>query len=87
MWPFPEEDLSLTSSLPQMGRPGSPGEKVSDTQLSGATTDPHHAPGDAILDPEDLDLVPSVTLAAALILLFLLLSAWLEWNRPLQDSC
>lgn len=85
MGPFPKEVLSLTSSFPQMGRPGSLGEKVSGVQLFGAPA-PHHAPGDAIPGPEDSDLVPSVSLAAALVLLFLLLSAWLVWDRPLQGS-
>lgn len=59
-----------------MGRPGSP-EKVSDTQLSGAPDAPGDAPADDIHGAEDSDLVPSVTLAAALILLFLLMSFWL----------
>ena len=74
---FPEEFLSLRSPFPQMRRPGPPGEKVADTQLSGAPAALHHALGDAILGPEDSDLVPSVTLAAALVLVFLLLLAWL----------
>lgn len=65
------------SSFLQMGRPEPQGEKVSDTQLSGAPAALHHALGDAIPGPEDSDLVPSVTLAAALVLLFLLLLAWL----------
>lgn len=60
-----------------MGRPEPQGEKVSDTQLSGAPAALHHALGGAIPGPEDSDLVPSVTLAAALVLLFLLLLAWL----------
>jgi len=70
-----------------MGQPGPPGEKVSDTQLSGAPAAPHHAPADVIPGPEDSDLVPSLTLAAALVLLFLLLSVWLVWDRPPRDSC
>lgn len=70
-----------------MGQPGPPGEKVSDTQLSGALATPHHAPADVIPGPEDSDLVPSLTLAAALVLLFLLLSVWLVWDRPPRDSC
>lgn len=70
-----------------MGQPGPPGEKVSDTQLSGALAAPHHAPADVIPGPEDSDLVPSLTLAAALVLLFLLLSVWLVWDRPPRDSC
>lgn len=85
--PFPEEVLSLTPSFPQMGRPGPLGEKVSDTQLSSTPAAPRQVPGDAIPGPEDSDLVPSVTLAAALVLLFLLLSAWLVWDRSLQGSC
>ena len=83
--PFPDEVLSLTS-FSQMGQPGPPGEKVSDTQLSGAPATPHHAAADAIPGPEDSDLLPSPTLAAALFLLFLLLSAWLVWDRPLRGS-
>lgn len=70
-----------------MGRPGPPRDKVSATQLSGAPAAPHRAPADAIFGPEDSDLVPSLTLAAALVLLFLLLSAWLVWDRSLQPSC
>ena len=65
-----------------MGPPGPPGEKVSDTQLSGAPAAPHHALADVIPGPEDSDLVPSLTLAAALVLLFRLLSIWLVWDRP-----
>lgn len=65
-----------------MGQPGPPGDKVSDTQLSGALAAPDHAPAD-IPGPEDSDLVPSLTLAAALVLLFLLFSVWLVWDRPL----
>ena len=60
-----------------MSRPGPPEEKVSDTQLSGAPDAPGDAPGDDIHGAEDSDLVPSVTLAAVLILLFLLMSFWL----------
>lgn len=84
--PFPNGVLSLTS-VSQMGQPGRPGEKVSDTQLSGATAPPHHAAADAIPGPEDSDLVPSLTLAAALVLLFLLFSAWLVWDRALRGFC
>lgn len=84
-WALPRGVLSLTRSIPQMGRPL--GEKVSDTQLSATPAAPRHAPGDAIPGPEDSDLLPSVTLAAALALLFLLLSAWLVWDRPLQAPC
>lgn len=70
-----------------MGHPGPPGEKVPGTQLSAAPEAPRDVPADAMPGPEDSDLVPSVTLAAALILLFLLLSAWLVWGRPCQASC
>nr|XP_045372265.1 uncharacterized protein LOC123616687 [Camelus bactrianus] len=84
--------LNLTAQPPiksreKMGRPGPPGEKVSDTQLSDAPAVPHRAPADGIPGPEDSDLVPSLSLAAALVLLFLLLSAWLVRDRPLQGSC
>lgn len=48
---------------------------------------PHHAAADAIPGPEDSDLVPSLTLAAALVLLFLLFSAWLVWDRALRGFC
>lgn len=75
------------SSFPQMGWPEPPGEKVSDAQLSGIAAALHHALGDAIPGPEDSDRVPSVTLAAALVLLFLLLSAWLVWEGTLRGSC
>lgn len=68
------------SSFPQMGRPEPPGEKVSDAQLSGVPAARHPALGDAIPGPEDSDLVRSVTLAVALVLLFLLLLAWLVWD-------
>lgn len=78
---------SLMSSFPQMGRPEPPGEKVSDAQLSGVPAALHHALGDAIPGPEDSDLVPSVTLAAVLVLLFLLLLAWLVWDGLLRGSC
>ena len=60
-----------------MGQPGPPGEKLSNTQLSGARAALHHALADVIPGPEDSDLVPSLTLAAALVLLFLLLSVCL----------
>jgi|UniRef100_A0A5F8MPV3 hypothetical protein len=60
-----------------MSRPGPPEEKVSETQLSGVPDAPEDAPGDDIDGAEDSDLVPSVTLAAALILVFLLMSFWL----------
>lgn len=82
-----EGNPSLLSSFPQMGRPEPAVEKVSDTQLSDAPATLRHALGDAIPGPEDSDLVPSVTLAAALVLLFLLLLAWLVWDRPLRGSC
>lgn len=82
-----EGNPSLLSSFPQMGRPEPAVEKVSDTQLSNAPATLRHALGDAIPGPEDSDLVPSVTLAAALVLLFLLLLAWLVWDRPLRGSC
>lgn len=73
------QPLTLPPSHTQMGRPGPPEEKVSDTQLSGAPGGPGDALGDDIDGTEDSDLVPSVTLAAALILLFLLVSLWLAW--------
>lgn len=69
-----------------MGQPGPPGERVSNTQLSGARAAPHRAPADVIPGPEDSDLVPSLTLAAALVLLFLLLSVWLVWDSAPRDS-
>jgi hypothetical protein len=84
---YPGEVLPLDPSFPQMGRPGPPEEKVSGTQLSGAPEAPGDALGDAIPGHEDSDLVPSVTLASALILLFLLLSAWLVLGRPCHTSC
>lgn len=87
MGSFPEEGLPLASSFPQMGRPGPPGEKISGARLSGVPNVPRDVPGDVIPDPEDSDLVPSMTLAAALILLFLLLSAWLVWDGPCQGCC
>lgn len=60
-----------------MGRPGIPEEKLSGTQLLGAPAVPH--PGHRAVDPaaQDSDLVLSITLAVALVLLFLLLSSWL----------
>lgn len=75
------QPLTLSPSHTQMGRPGLPGEKVSDAQLSGAPDAPGDAPDDDIDGPEDSDLVPSVTLGTALILLFLLMSFWLAWPR------
>lgn len=69
-----------------MGQPGPPGEKLSNTQLSGARAALHHALADVIPGPEDSDLVPSLTLAAALVLLFLLLSVWLVWDSTPRDS-
>lgn len=66
-----------------MGQPGPPGDKVSDTQLSGALAAPDRASAGVIPGPEDSDLVPSLSLAAALVLLFLLFSVWLGWDQPL----
>lgn len=79
--------LSLTGSFLQMGCPGPLGEKVSDIQRSSTPADPRRAPGEAIPDPVDSDLVPATALAAALVLLFLLLSSWLVWHGHLQGSC
>lgn len=84
--------LPLTSSFPQMGGPGPLGEKASAAQLLGAPAAPllgaapRPARGDAAPGPEASDLVPSLSLAAALVLLFVLLSAWLVWDRPLHAS-
>lgn len=69
-----------------MGGPGPLGERVSAIQLLGAPAAPRPPPADAAPAPGASDLVPSVSLAAALVLLFVLLSAWLVWNRPLQAS-
>ncbi|XP_054980003.1 uncharacterized protein LOC129400866 [Sorex araneus] len=69
--------------LPPMGRPWPPAETLSSAQLFGAPAAPR--PG-AAADAQDSDLVPSVALAAALALLFLLLSSWLVWGRCLQGG-
>ncbi|ERE71374.1 hypothetical protein H671_6g15932 [Cricetulus griseus] len=60
--------VPIDSGFLWMGRQGPPEEKVSITQLSGAPDAPGDAPGDNIHGTEDSDLVPSVTLAATLIL-------------------
>lgn len=73
------QPLTLSPSRTQMGRPGLPEEKVSDAQLSGAPDAPGDAPDDDIHGIEDSDLMPSVTLGTALLLLFLLMSFWLAW--------
>lgn len=82
----PEAALLLTPSFPQMGGPGPLGEKVSIAQLLGAPAAPRQAPGAAAPGPEASDLVPSVSLALVLLLLFVLLSAWLVWERLLHTS-
>lgn len=71
---FPEQVLSPTCPFLQMGCPGPLGEKVSDIQRSSAPADPRRAPGDAVPGPVDSDLAPSLALAAAPALLFLLSS-------------
>lgn len=72
---FPEQVLPPTCPFLQMGCPGPLGEKVSDIQRSSAPADPRRAPGDAVPGPADSDLAPSLALAAAPALLFLLLSS------------
>lgn len=78
----PEAAPPLTPSFPQMGGPGPLGEKVSIAQLLGApaaAAAARQAPGAAAAGPEASDLVPSVSLAVVLLLLFVLVSAWLVW--------